>query len=67
MPSSTGMPCPPRSDLLAMFANMAWSAAPAWARAMIEFSDFLLPVDAKTFDLEEEGAPWAWIEAAPEV
>jgi hypothetical protein len=34
---------------------------------MIEFSDFLLSVDAKTFDLEEEGAAWAWIEAAPEV
>ncbi len=38
--------------------------APAWARAMIEFSDFLSPVDAKTFDLEEEAAAWAWIEAA---
>jgi hypothetical protein len=41
--------------------------APVWARAMIEFSDFLLPVDARTFDLEEEGVAWAWIDAAPEV
>jgi hypothetical protein len=37
--------------------------APAWARAMIEFSDFLSPVDAKTFDLEQEAQAWAWIEA----
>jgi molybdopterin/thiamine biosynthesis adenylyltransferase len=37
--------------------------APAWARAMIEVSDFLSPVDAKTFDLAEEAEAWAWIEA----
>jgi hypothetical protein len=37
--------------------------APAWARAMIEFSDFLSPVEAKTFDLAEEAEAWAWIEA----
>jgi hypothetical protein len=37
--------------------------APAWARAMIEVSDFLSPVEAKTFDLAEEAAAWAWIEA----
>jgi len=37
--------------------------APAWARAMIEFSDFLSPVDAKTFDLADEAEAWAWIEA----
>jgi hypothetical protein len=35
--------------------------APAWARAMIEFSDFLSPVEAKTFDLAEEAVAWAWI------
>jgi hypothetical protein len=34
---------------------------------MIEFSDFLLPVDARTFDLEEEGVARAWIDALPEV
>jgi hypothetical protein len=37
--------------------------APAWARAIIEFADFLSPVDAKTFDLEQEADAWAWIEA----
>jgi hypothetical protein len=37
--------------------------APGWARAMIEVSDFLSPVDAKTFDLEEEARAWSWIEA----
>jgi hypothetical protein len=37
--------------------------APAWARAMIEVSDFLSPVDAKTFDLAEEAEAWAWIES----
>jgi hypothetical protein len=37
--------------------------APAWARAMIEFSDFLSPVEAKTFDLAEEPEAWTWIEA----
>jgi hypothetical protein len=36
--------------------------APAWARAMIEFADVLSPVDAKTFDLADETAAWAWIE-----
>jgi hypothetical protein len=40
--------------------------APAWARAMIEFSDFLSPVDAKTFDLAEEAEAWAWIGAGPQ-
>jgi len=39
--------------------------APSWARAMIEFSDFLSPVDAKTFDLAEEAEAWAWIDAGP--
>lgn len=36
--------------------------APAWARAMIEVSDFLSPVDAKTFDLADEAKAWAWVE-----
>jgi hypothetical protein len=37
--------------------------APAWARAVIEFSDFLSPVDAKTFDLARENEAISWIEA----
>jgi hypothetical protein len=41
--------------------------APAWARAMIEVSDFLSPVDAKTFDLDQEAEAWAWIEESPTV
>ncbi len=41
--------------------------APGWARAMIEVSDFLSPVDAKTFDLAEEAQAWAWIEESPTV
>jgi hypothetical protein len=36
--------------------------APGWARAMIEFSDVLTPVEAKTFDLAQEAEAWAWIE-----
>ncbi len=36
--------------------------APGWARAMIEFSDHVSPVDAKTFDLADEAQAWAWIE-----
>jgi hypothetical protein len=39
--------------------------APGWARAMIEVSDVLSPVDAKTFDLAQEAEAWAWIEAEP--
>jgi len=39
--------------------------APAGVRAMIEASDFLSPVDAKTFDLADEAEAWAWIEALP--
>jgi hypothetical protein len=39
--------------------------APAWARAMIEFSDFLSPVHAKTFDLAEEVEAWTWMAAEP--
>jgi hypothetical protein len=36
--------------------------APAWARAMIEVSDKLSPVEAKTFGLEEAAEAWAWVE-----
>ncbi len=35
--------------------------APAWARAMINVFSPLSPVEAKTFDLEEEEEAWAWI------
>lgn len=37
--------------------------APGWARAMIEVSDVLSPVDAKTFDLADEQQAWDWVEA----
>ncbi len=37
--------------------------APAWVRAMIAFSDFLSPVEAKTFELAQQDEAWAWIEA----
>ncbi len=37
--------------------------APGWARTMIELSDFLSPVHAKTFDLTQEDAAWDWINA----
>ncbi len=36
--------------------------APAWARAMIEISGVLSPVESKTFDLEQEAEAWAWIQ-----
>jgi hypothetical protein len=37
--------------------------APGWVRAMIGFADLFSPVDAKTFDLKDEAAAWAWIDA----
>jgi hypothetical protein len=40
--------------------------APGWARAMIEFSDHLSPVEAKTFDLNEEADAWSWVEVGSE-
>jgi hypothetical protein len=36
--------------------------APAWARIMIQVSDALSPVAAKTFDLDQEAEAWVWIE-----
>ncbi|SFV06748.1 SpoIIAA-like [Methylobacterium sp. 174MFSha1.1] len=40
--------------------------APAFARAMINLSGTVLPVDTKTFDLEDEAAAWATLaEAGP--
>ncbi len=36
--------------------------APGLARAMIEISDALSPVEAKTFDLAREAEAWAWIQ-----
>ena len=38
--------------------------APAWARAMVEVSDHLVPVEAKTFDLAEADQARAWVNAA---
>jgi hypothetical protein len=41
--------------------------APSAARAMIELTDPLIPVDAETFDRDEEDAAWAFVEARPAV
>ena len=37
--------------------------APAFARVLIELSDFISPVETKTFDLPEQAEAWAWIKA----
>jgi len=39
--------------------------APAFAKAMIDLSGFVMPVETKTFDLADEGAAWAWLANAP--
>lgn len=39
--------------------------APAWARAMIEFFDIVIPVDAKTFDRDEEAEARRWVDERP--
>ena len=39
--------------------------APSFARAMIEAFGHVSPVEAKTFDLSEQAAAWAWIESDP--
>jgi hypothetical protein len=39
--------------------------APDAARRMIEASDAVSPIDARTFDREEEDAAWAFVEARP--
>lgn len=36
--------------------------APTFAKAMINLSGAVMPVEAKTFDLEQENAAWAWLE-----
>ncbi len=36
--------------------------APGWARAMIELSGKVTPVETKTFDLADERKAWAWVE-----
>ena len=35
--------------------------APAFVKAMINLSGLILPVETKTFELEEEQAAWAWV------
>lgn len=35
--------------------------APGWAKAMINLFSPVSPVEAKTFELEDEAAAWAWI------
>jgi hypothetical protein len=37
--------------------------APGWAEAMINMFSPLSPVEAKTFDLEDEKKAWAWVES----
>ena len=39
--------------------------APGWAELMIELMDKVLPVDAKTFNLEDEAAARAWVDRPP--
>ena len=38
--------------------------APTMAKAMINLSGMIMPVETKTFDLEEEPAAWAWLAQA---
>jgi hypothetical protein len=35
--------------------------APTFAKTMINLSGFVMPVETKTFDLEDEAAAWAWL------
>lgn len=39
--------------------------APAFAKAMINLSGFVMPVETKTFDLAEEAAAWDWLAQPP--
>lgn len=41
--------------------------APGWARAAIELSGKVTPVEAKTFDLAELREAWAWMETKIEM
>ena len=36
--------------------------APTFAKAMINLSGLVLPVETKTFDLTQEAEAWAWLE-----
>ncbi|NMG41863.1 hypothetical protein GRZ55_21765 [Chelativorans sp. ZYF759] len=38
--------------------------APDWAEAMINFFSPISPVQARTFDLEDEQAAWTWVRSA---
>ena len=35
--------------------------APTFAKTMVNLSGFVMPVETKTFDLEDEAAAWAWL------
>ncbi len=37
--------------------------APLWAKAMINLFSPVSPVDAKTFDLDDEAQAWMWVNA----
>ena len=34
---------------------------PAWVKAMVTFSGFVLPLETRTFDLEEENRAWDYL------
>ena len=40
--------------------------APGWARAMIDVSSLVSPVEAKTFDLAQEADAWTWVDEGVE-
>jgi hypothetical protein len=50
---------------LAHVDRYAVVAAPAYAAAMIDVFDKALPIDARTFDPEQEDAAWRFVEARP--
>lgn len=51
---------------VAHIRNYVVVGAPAFARAMINLSGTVLPVDTRTFDLADEAAAWAYLaEAGP--
>lgn len=57
------------SEVLKVQAESIWHVrkygvvgAPLWAKAMINLFAPLSPVEAKTFDLEDEEQAWEWID-----
>ncbi|MFC3695788.1 STAS/SEC14 domain-containing protein [Chenggangzhangella methanolivorans] len=54
-----------QSRSVARVRRYAVVGAPSWARTMIEIFGSLSPVDAKTFELANEAAAWAWVDQRP--